>query len=233
MDDVDGPIIAIVLRDFFSLEESLSSLSTLLCHKEVSVGWNKGCEADPRPTTTSINHQLTSRTALKSGGFSSSNVKQISHVGPISNAGAGACKLLYINRKGKQITRPLSSFIDRHKWNCTGKNSIKCTTNSLSVPASVELINKAKPAFVDNLDLNFQSRGCPGQLVKRCAESLGHSLGLSTLVLTRNQPIAVHRDPHPPCLLLFLVTQRTFSIMAAGRTLTEEGLCFYLMVCWT
>jgi hypothetical protein len=40
MDDIDGPIIVIMLKEVFTLDQSAKSFSILQCHKRISVGWN-------------------------------------------------------------------------------------------------------------------------------------------------------------------------------------------------
>jgi hypothetical protein len=68
-DSSDGPLVAIVERGALTLEELMDSHRLEECHKSFSLGWNKGCEADPHPTHNNILPQLHDPKAMKSAGF--------------------------------------------------------------------------------------------------------------------------------------------------------------------
>lgn len=161
LNHVDGPILAIKLVDAFTFEESQESLQLRKCHHHASFGWNKGCEADPLPSSPSILSQLNNKKAMKAAGFASSNVVEVLHVDPMTESGKGASKYSYKNSEGCAITRPLSSLIDRHKWNATGSKSLRSTLKEVCNKELSVMIDKVKRAFRGNLTLYMESRGFP------------------------------------------------------------------------
>lgn len=89
-DHIEGPIVAVVLREVLTLAESKQLLTIKKCHCNHSSWWSKGCEADPRPTSERIVTQLSCPRKMKSSGFASSNVKKILRVGPLRQDGSRA-----------------------------------------------------------------------------------------------------------------------------------------------
>ena len=53
-------------------------------------------------------------------------------------------------------------------------------------------------AFRDNITQYMESRGLPQHYIEKCEEQLQSTIELSTLVVSRNLPIGIHRDPHTP-----------------------------------
>ena len=81
-------IIAQVFREAFTEEDSLVSFLLGEIHNDQSKGWNKGCEADPRPFENRVLSQLKDPIAMKSGGLMNSNVKWIDRIGSKSSSKA-------------------------------------------------------------------------------------------------------------------------------------------------
>ena len=198
LNNVDGPILAIKLVDVFTLEESLESLQLAKCHNHVSLGWNKGCEADSLPTSPLILSQLKNEKAMKSAGFASSNVVQVLHVGTTTESGKGATKYSYKNSNGCIIVRPLSCLIDRHKWNLAGSKSLPSTLREICNMEFSTIINVVKRSFRENITVYMESRGFPRHYIDMCEKQLHSSIELTTLMVSRNLPIGIHRDPHAP-----------------------------------
>ena len=191
LDDMDGPIIAIKIKNAFSFDQSLQSLELQELHRDMSCGWNQGCEADPFPTSKSIKSQLQNEKCMKSSGFASTNVKKVIHLGPLSKSGSG-CKYGYVNASGKKIYRGISSHIDRHKWAKRGSRSIKHLTDNISI------IDIAKKTYMSHIPGYLASRGYGSLEIQENLEEMNQNLELSTLSITQAKPIAIHRDPHTP-----------------------------------
>ena len=83
LDQLDGPIIAIKIKNAFNFDQSLQSLELQDLHHDMSCGWNQGCEADPYPTSISIKSQLQNQKCMKSSGFASTNMMEVIHLGPL------------------------------------------------------------------------------------------------------------------------------------------------------
>ena len=96
---MNGPIVAIVIRD--SMDDNLASASLILEreHNHVSKGWNKGCEADPWASSHNILSQVKNPLAMKSAGFCLSNICKVLSVGPNNPSKTTSPKFKYINIK--------------------------------------------------------------------------------------------------------------------------------------
>ena len=201
LDHMDGEIIAIKLRNVFSMEQSLQSLQLQNCHDSISWGWNKGCEADPLPTSKAIKCQILNDKCMKSSGFAWTNVKKVIHLGPTSKSGVG-CKYGYINSRGKKIYRSLSVHIDRHKWAKNGSKSISSIHNIDAKSGCMSIVDVAKNIYIDAIPGYLLSRGFERRDVQDCLSGINENMELSTLTLTKSKPIAIHRDPHTPTFAL-------------------------------
>ena len=199
LDHIDGEIIAIKIKNAFSMEESLQLLQLRECHHQVSVGWNKGCEADPLPTTKLIRDQIKDEKCMKSSGFRSTNVQKVIHLGPTTKSGCG-CKYGYLNTTmNRTIYRSISTHIDRHKWAKTGSKS---PSNLISKSESLSIVDIAMKLYIDLIPKYLLSRKFDCEDVQDCLSEINDNLQLSMLTVTKAKPIAIHRDPLTPTFAL-------------------------------
>lgn len=196
-DSSDGPVVAIVERGALTLEESMDSHQLEECHKSFSLGWNKGSEADPHPTHNNILPQLHDPKAMKSAGFASSNVKKIVHVGPTKKDGSGASKFVYENAKGRTISRNFSPSLPRHTYH--SRKEWERALQKITGKSNIGLLDKVTAKYQALLCRYLHSHGYPQRDIDLCQKSLPNHLKLSTLLLTSNKDIGVHRDPMAPC----------------------------------
>ena len=219
LDSSTGAIVAIMLRSFFPNEVSTFSSGFSIIHDATSRGWNKGCEADPRPTINRILPQLKDPVAMKCGGFARTNVKRVISVGTQSSVKPTGSKIVYHNSKGKIIQRPLSSHIDRHTW---AKSGSKTILESISILAPKYLAPvRTFLGLIDHVFRTFgpiylSSRGWPSRVVESNMASMINGIHISSLKTTNHKPIGVHRDP--PCPLFAIACGHTIYDGIAGST---------------
>jgi hypothetical protein len=199
-DHIEGPIVAVVLRDVLTLAESKQLLTIKKCHCNHSSWWSKGCKADPRPTSERIVTQLSCPRKMKLSGFASSNVKKILQVGPLRQDGSGRNIFRYESNKRQIITRTLSTSLFRHKWKKDGLNSLASVASRLDSSSSV--VDKVADLYCVWSNKYLSSKGFTKEYVEFIKSSTRQSLMLSTLIIADKNPIAVHRDrptPMPAC----------------------------------
>ncbi|KAL9180206.1 hypothetical protein ACHAXT_008176 [Thalassiosira profunda] len=194
--DVDGPILAIVLRDVFSMQEARATYAIYDGHKVKSVGWMKGCEADPRPTSSTMAASLETH-AMDGAGLRSTNVKEVLHIGSTAkNKAAAGCRIKYKNPDGEIKDRPFSSHINRHTWATSGKNTLLNNVAQDSLPLVRGYISKLESEYMKHITPYMLSRGWPLEEID--LEGIRASIEMSTLEVTAAKNIAIHRDPPTP-----------------------------------
>jgi hypothetical protein len=193
-----GRIIAILLRNMLTKADSLQNKLLLECHDSESKWWTKGCEADTRPTAESIISNLRDANVMHSSGFTKSNVSKIEHVGPLKSDGSGRSVLVYTNKKGISITRPMCTALNRHKWPSKGINSLSHTANKFDPNCELTLVSRVRALYHSIVRRYLCSNDFERHVIDECMTGLDDSLTLSTLKLTCNNQIAVHRDPPTP-----------------------------------
>jgi hypothetical protein len=203
-DSVNGPIVAIVIRD--SMDDSLASASLILEreHNRVSKGWNKGCEADPWASSHNILSQVKNPLAMKSAGFCLSNVCKVLSVGPDNPSKSTSPKFKYINvKEGRVVSRPLCAFIDRHKWSSNNSSISPLRTLAGITHEEQDLVS----SYLDRRIELFQHYlpqylGSRGWSMKHTIEAVEWSsepnIVHSTLKTLRNKIPGNHRDPPTP-----------------------------------
>ena len=83
---------------------------------QFSLGWFKGCEADPSPNLQRLVHALRCEISAAQlgvvGGFTLHRIVP----GNQSDPAGGAVRLMYKNRQGEEIEFGFGMWVDRHKW---------------------------------------------------------------------------------------------------------------------
>eukprot|EP00956_Cyclotella_meneghiniana_P007100 scaffold9650_cov50-Cyclotella_meneghiniana.AAC.5 len=188
LDSVDGPLIAIVFRDLFTSEEVSGSLHMQDLHESCERVWNKGCEADVHPTSSTIWPQFKSQVCMKSAGFTSNNVKEIVGIESSSKTGTGSSVVVkYQNSKGAIVNWRLSSALNRLTHDLT-----RCDSTESKL-----LVKKMSKIYSEVCPLWAKSRGATSTDLKHLDSALQQSsnLKISTMVLSNQHSIGVHRDP--------------------------------------
>ena len=218
LDSSTGPIIVEVVRNAFTEEESTASYLLEFLHQSKSKGWNKGCEADPRPFPERILGQLSDAKAMKSGGLMSTNVKWIKNLGSNNILKALGIRVHYSNAKGQMVDRPLSAYIDRHTWGANKCYQL-CASLSSHAPEESSLallyLSRIQDLYKRLVAPYLLSHGYPLDIIVDSLSEIMSTLTMTTLRITNYQPMGIHRDP--PIPLYALLCGHTNFVWDDGR----------------
>eukprot|EP00984_Skeletonema_dohrnii_P018291 scaffold8514_cov74-Skeletonema_dohrnii-CCMP3373.AAC.3 len=125
-DDIDGQLIAIMLRGVFSPREARAIDKFREKHKQQSQGWSRGCEADTISRLNTTRRQVKiGKIVVGSTGINKNNA--LVNIKPGGKGETTRLKMEYINQEGKPKEIPFNHWIDRCTWEQTRR--LKKTIN--------------------------------------------------------------------------------------------------------
>jgi|SaaInl74LU_5_DNA_1037368.scaffolds.fasta_scaffold14621_1 hypothetical protein len=194
--DVDGQLIAIMNRNVFTPLEARASDLFEAEHKQFSLGWNRGCEADVISRENTTRRQLKNKkTIIDATGINANNKFIEVHPGGIGET--TRIKVEYQNQKGKAKEVPLSSFIDRMTWVKKGGGRKKRDYSKFcndSDDAAASYFDKLQSHY---LDACAQFMG--EDEFNKCSDDVKANILLNTNVLDDDlSKMGIHHDPSTP-----------------------------------
>jgi len=150
----DGRVRAVLLREV--LTPSLAAQWEVLraWHQAESLGWFKGCEADPAPNLDRLIHAL--RDAVCAAGLGVVEGFELVSIEPGRKAdpSGGSVRLVYRNREGVEQEFGFGSWVDRHTWGDFARRANVCASppqSAISGTASDRLLHLQVPPLYEAL----------------------------------------------------------------------------------
>ena len=193
----NGSIAVQSCRNCFTKEEAKGGVYFKARHRGNFSGWNKGCEAEPRPRASTILGQLKKSKAMKGCGLTASIVKAVTSIGPNINAKrvATAVRFSYQSAKGKQDTRPFGPHLDQATWE--GK-SLAVLFQACPGAKAKAYYNKMKKLYLELTPAHLKSQGYPDDDIITIMTDIEHNLGTSTLFIPSTRQLGIHIDAPIP-----------------------------------
>lgn len=171
----------------------------LFIHKQVSVGWLKGCQADPLPVFRDIQGILRDKKIMKGYGLTGKN--KITYIGLRNEDGNGSTSMVcqYQNKEGATKEFQFGkSFIDRQRWDRACLKRVIDAGHEPLLEDCEKLIDHCKSVYVEHaVDFLVDNQGFPRDQAEKLMQHV--TLEWTTLRLDSHKSLmAIHHDAGCP-----------------------------------